>query len=81
MTDLAQITICIVQMAREDLCHLVHVLRPCAIKYKASVCRLRAANWHFADCGLSVSHMQILAVSVHSSEAADDVSAEAGQSL
>lgn len=61
MTDLAQITVCIVQMATVDLCRLGHVLHLCATKYKASVCLLRAANWHFADCGLSVSHRQILA--------------------
>lgn len=55
MRDMAQIQVCLVQMARGDLRHL------CAIKYKSSVCQLCAANWHFADCGLSVSHGQILA--------------------
>lgn len=59
--NLASDVTCIVQTGTQDLCRLVHVLRHCAIKYKPSVCWLRAVNWHFADCRLSVSHRQILA--------------------
>lgn len=59
--NLASDVICIVQMGIQDLCRLVHVRRHCAIKCKPSVCWLRAVNWHFADCRLSVSHRQILA--------------------